>query len=137
MISFGSSQGSGERGLLDSVGRWYLETLDYRIYGLLILVVLCIFFFWRRWRYKSLPSRDDYFTLVINLVGVFGGVTIFVVFLLTKPPAFEVLPSTSLVLIGLLVPIVILGFALPRLRALFFPAQAPRPPESPGNISAE
>lgn len=72
--------------------------------------------------------------VALNLAGALGGVTIFVVFLLTKPPAFEALSSTSLVLIGIVVPIVLMGIAFPRLRALFFPPEAPKPPKRPTEI---
>ena len=116
---------------LDFAGRWCLQALDYRIYGLVIVLFVLLFLIWRRKRYGSLPSVEDCVTLAWNTLGVIGGVTVGIVFLLTRPPAIDVLPPTTLLLIGLLVPIVVIGYTLPRLLALVFPREAPRPPEMP------
>ena len=114
-------------GRLDSLGRWFLATIDYQIWGLVILVALLLFCLWRGLRYKSWPARNDYFHLLLSLVGCIGGVTIPVVFLITKPPAIDMLSGPLLVIIGLGIPILIFGEALPRLKSLFFPSEAPRP----------
>jgi hypothetical protein len=49
------------------------------------------------------------------------------VLLSTSPPAIELLPTNSLLLIGLIVPIIVFGYAFPKLWALFLPPQAPKP----------
>ena len=110
--------------MLDSLGRWYLRT-DYRIIGLIILAIVLIFTFWRHWRYKSSPSKDDYLTLVLSLLSIAGGLPVCAAFLLTKPPAIDMLPGSAFALIGLLVPIILFGYGLPKLKVLFFPQQAP------------
>ena len=110
------------------MGRCFLATVDYQWWGLTILVVLVGFCIWRRWRYKSWPAQADCFHLLLSLVGCIGGVTIPVVFLITKPPAVDLLTGSHFVLIGLAVPVLIFGAALPRLKALFSPSEAPSPP---------
>jgi hypothetical protein len=63
-------------------------------------------------------------------VAIIGGVTISIVFLLTKPPAVDMLPSQSFTLIGLFTPIVIFYYTLPRIVAVFSPEKTPeKPPE--------
>jgi hypothetical protein len=47
------------------------------------------------------------------------------VFLLTKPPAIDMLPGSALALIGLIVPIILFAYGLPKLKVLFLPQQAP------------
>jgi heme A synthase len=117
-------------GLLDSIGRQFLSTIDYRVYGLLALLALLLFCVWRRWRYRSWPSYQDCIVVVLSLGAMIGGITVLVVFLLTKPPAIDVLSSQTLALIGLLLPIVIFGNAFPKLLAQLFPPQAPKPPQN-------
>jgi hypothetical protein len=116
-------------GRLDSIGRWILGVFDYRVLGLIILVATILFCVWRRLRYKIWPSRDDCFQVAMSLIGSIGGITAALVFLFTKPPAIEMLSTPMLLFLGLIVPIVIFGNAFPRLKALYFPAQAPKPPQ--------
>jgi heme A synthase len=119
------------RGFLDSAGRWFLDNCDYRVGGLVIFCAVGLFVFWRRYRYQSWPRVEDCISLAVSLVGVFGAVGVLVVFLLTKPPAVESLSTTSLILIGLFVPIVVFFYAVPRLWVLLFPPEAPpKPPQS-------
>jgi len=115
--------------VLDSVGRYFLSTLDYRLYGLLALVFTGAFALWRKVRYESWPTHQDCIAFVIGLAAMIGGVAVMMVFLLTKPPAVDMLSGEALALLGLLVPFVIFGNAYPRLRALLFPREAPKPPK--------
>lgn len=114
---------------LDSVGRYFLAKSDYRIYGLLGLLAVAGFGVWRRLRYRSWPTHQDCIGFVISLAAMIGGVAVMVVFLLTKPPAIDMLSGETLALLGLLVPFVIFGNAYPRLLALIFPREAPKPPK--------
>jgi hypothetical protein len=109
------------------MGRAFLSTFDYQVWGITILVVIVGFCLWRRLRYKSWPAQSDCFHLLLSLIGCIGGITIPVVFLITKPPAIDLLSGPHFVLIGLAVPIIIFGAAIPRLKALFFPSEAPSP----------
>ena len=104
--------------------------MDYRLYGLLALVALVLFCLWRKLRYQSWPTHLDCITLVLSLGAMIGGITVLVVFLLTKPPAIDALSTQTLALIGVLLPIIIFGNAYPKLRALLFPTQAPKPPQA-------
>ena len=99
---------------MDSIGRWILRAVDYRVYAIVVLATSIIFVIWRRWHYESWPSRDDYLNLVIGLLGISGGLPVGVVFLMTKPPAVDMLSGSMLAAIGLLVPIVCLAFGWPR-----------------------
>ena len=116
-------------GRLDSIGRWILAVFDYRVWGIIALIIVLVFFFWRQFRYKSWPTGDDCFQLGMSLTGTVVGITIMLVFLFTKPPAIEMLSGGMLIFLGLIAPIVIFGYAVPRLSALFFPPEAPKPPQ--------
>lgn len=122
-------------GILNSIGRYFLLSLDARLYGLLALVAVGGFCVWRRLRYKTWPTHQDCIAFVLSLAAMFGGVTVMVVFLLTKPPAVDLLSTQLVALLGVLVPIVIFGNAYPRIRALLFPQQAPSPPYDKGQTS--
>lgn len=117
-------------GRLDSIGRWILTFFEYRILGIIFGVTIIVFCFWRRLRYEMWPSKDDCFQLASSLTGTIGGIAAMVVFLFTKPPAIEMLSGTMLVFLGLIVPVVIIGTAFPKLSALFFPKEAPKPPQA-------
>jgi hypothetical protein len=102
---------------------------DYRYYGLLIAVAIVLLILWRRLKYGGWPGYEDYVALITSIVGILGGTTIGIVFLFTKPPAIDLLPSQSLLLVGLFTPIVMYSYTFPRIRALLFPPQiAEKPP---------
>ena len=92
--------------------------------------ILVIFFFWRRCAYKSWPNVEECFLLALNVLSVFGAIAVLIVFLFTKPPAIEALSTHSLDIIGVFVPIAVFGYALPKIRALFFPGEVPAPPRN-------
>lgn len=129
--------GASLGGHLDSAGRWFLAAFDYRVQGLSILIALLFFASWRRLGSSKWPTRDDFFRLLFGLIACIGGITISVVFLLTKPPAIEMLSSPLLLLLGLGVPILIFGEAIPKLKALLFPREVHRPWEVKAGIKIE
>lgn len=130
-----SNDGSG--GNLDSLGRWLLTQADYRHYGLFIALAVSLLVAWRRWRYGNWASFGDCISLITSAAAILGGMTVSIVFLLTKPPAIELLPSMSLNLIGLFTPIVIFYYTLPRIRAVFLPSESPgRPAVEKGGAEA-
>ncbi len=114
---------------LDFVGRWILTKCEYRVLGIIIAFILLGFCFWRRLRYKLWPTHEDYYQLAVGLIGTIGGLSAAIVFLFTRPPAVDLLPGTTILLLGLGMPIIIIGNAYSRLKALFFPPQAPKPPD--------
>jgi len=126
---------SGDGGLLDSAGRQILVFAEYRNLGVLIVLTLLVFVFWRRQRFSAWPSVEDCISVCTTCLAIIGGLVVGVVFLLTKPPAIQLLSQHALLTIGILVPIVSFGYAFPRLRALFSPPARPIPPtEKPPEI---
>jgi hypothetical protein len=122
-------EATGERGgLLDSTGRQILNLAEYRIIGIFIAAILLVFVLWRRGKFDAWPSVEDCVYVCTNVLAVLGSVFVGVAFLLTKPPAVELLSSQALLTIGIFVPIVSFGYAFPRLRTLFFPSTPPAPP---------
>lgn len=115
---------------LNSLARSYLQTVDYRVYGVLIAFIVIIFVFWRRRQYDSWPSAEQCLILAFNLAASIGGITIGLVFLATNPPAVDLLPTNLLMIIGLVVPIIVFGYSFPKIRALFLPAPVPKPVEN-------
>ena len=87
---------------------------DYRYYGLLISIAIVLLILWRRLKYGSWPRLEDYIALITSIVGILGGTTIGIVFLFTKPPAIDLLPSQSLLLVGLFTPILMYSYTFPR-----------------------
>jgi hypothetical protein len=115
---------------LDSAARSYLQSVDYHVYGVLIALILFVFIFWRHKRYDSWPSVEQCVTLVLNLIAAIGGLTVGLVFLATNPPAVDLLPTNSLMIIGLIVPIIVFGYSFPKIRALFVPPPVPKAVEN-------
>jgi hypothetical protein len=115
-------------GLLDSIGRQILNLAEYRIIGILVAAILLVFVLWRRCKFDAWPSVEDCVYVCTNVLAIVGSLFVGVAFLLTKPPAVELLSSQALLTIGIFVPIVGFGYAFPRLRALFYPPTPPAPP---------
>ena len=115
---------------IDALARSLLQT-DYRIYGGCILGAVFLFLIWRRWRYREWPSFEQCIVLITSLLALLCAITIALVFLFTSPPAVDVLPKQSLLLIGLLTPITVFYYVLPRLHALLFPPEVGKKPPPP------
>ncbi len=118
-------------GLLDSAGRQLVQLAEYRIVGLAILLLLAIFAIWRRWKFGSWPIVEECFAVFTTVLGIVGAFIVGAVFLLTKPPAVDLLSPQALLIIGVAVPVMIFGYTFPRLRALFWPAPPGAPPVQP------
>jgi hypothetical protein len=112
---------------LDSIARWILTNCDVPVLSIIFICVLVSFCSWRRLRYKLWPSQKDYFDLTLSLISMMGSITVALVFLFTKPPAVHLLDGATLLFLGLVVPIVVIGTAFPQLKALFLPTEAPKP----------
>ena len=107
--------------MLDSVGRWILSQVDYRVAGLLTVFLVICFVICRRWRYKRWPAMAESVTVAVDVLALFTALAVGVVFLLTKPPAVETLSPQVLVMIGVVTLIAVIGQAVPSLVALFRP----------------
>ena len=113
--------------MLDSVGRWILNQVDYRVAGLLTVLAVVCFVICRLWRYKRWPAMAESLTVAVDVLALFTALAVGVVFLLTEPPAVETLSPQVLVMIGVVTLIAVIGQALPSLVALFKPEVAAGP----------
>ena len=113
---------------LDSTGRWLLQRFSWSILGLLTVAITLAFLFWRRLKYREWPSKDDCIGVALGLLVIFNAVIVGIVFLMTNPPAIDQLSRVSVITVGLMTPIITIGYALPRLQAYFFPPKPPEPP---------
>ena len=124
--------------ILDAWGRRVLQLSDYRY------VAVCIVFLWlafaciRRFRYGSLPPIEDHVTVVLGLFSLWGVLVQAVVFLTTKPPAFELLSQADLLLVSVICLVVVGVVVGPLLFRLFFPPEvrSNASPETPPDQSA-
>ena len=87
-------------GLLDAVGKQILQFAEYRVVGVLIGLVLITFVFWRRYKSAAWPAVEDCIYVCTNALAVVGGFLVGVVFLLTRPPAIELLSQQAPIIIG-------------------------------------
>ena len=115
---------------LDGFGRSMLRLADPRALALLALFILCVFLIFRRKRYGSLPSNSECLRVVFGLLTLFSAIIVGVVFVLTDPPAIEVLSPGTLPFYGLVILIAVIGQVIPELLDLFKP-EAKEPPEEP------
>jgi hypothetical protein len=88
--------------MLDSVGRWLLRHFDYRVCGLLTLVLVMAFLGKRKWAQGGWPPILETLLAAASFLFILGGLLVMVVFLFTKPPAIDDLSPTTLSLIGIL-----------------------------------
>jgi hypothetical protein len=125
------ARAAGADDLLDAWGRRILHGYDYRYVALVIVVLWLVFLGTRRFRYGSWPPLADQLTIVISLFGLWGVVIQAVVFLMTKPPAIEVLGQTDLVLVSIVSLIAVAAVLVPVVARLFLPMEvSPRPLDS-------
>ena len=108
---------------LDAWGRHLLLHSDYRYIAVCILFLWVIFLIIRRVRYRSWPPLGDHVTVVIGLFSLWGVLVQAIVFLMTKPPAIELLSQTDIGLVSVITLIVVLVMVGPVVFRLFFPAE--------------
>ena len=113
---------------LDGIGRWILTAVDYRVLGLLCLGAALPFGIVRYWRDGGLPPFSEFLRVGSSIAAIYGAVTIAAVFLMTKPPAVELLSSESYATIGFVVTLSLLFHGIPELVRLFNPQVDERPP---------
>jgi uncharacterized membrane protein len=118
---------------LDSAGRGLLLRFSWSTLGVVTVVITLAFFFWRRLKYREWPSKDDCVGVALSLLAIFNAVIVGIVFLMTNPPAIDQLSRVSVITVGLMTPIITIGYALPRLWAQFFPPKPPEPPPQDPN----
>jgi hypothetical protein len=118
----------------DKFARAILERFDYRTSGVAALVVCIALSIVRQIRSRTRPSLAEFLSGVLGILGAFTGVTVAIIFLLTKPPAIEYLSGDGLILAGIttLVASVYLGWTLAV--TIFLPPKPPsfsQKPEAP------
>ena len=99
-------------GYLDAIGRWLLNTIDYRVWGLASIAVILGLAILRRRRFGTWPELTDWVRAATGSLGIYTGFTVGCVFLLTKPPYLEALTDDSFGLIAFVTTIVCIGLGL-------------------------
>lgn len=122
---------SAAHDLLDTWGRYLLHLSDYRYVAVCIVLLWLVFVGIRRIRYRSWPPVGDHVTVIMGLFSLWGVLVQAVVFLMTKPPALELLSQTDLVLVSVVCLVVVFVVVGPAIYRLFFP------PEVESRISVE
>lgn len=109
-------------GVLDAVGRSFL-TVDYRWYGMAIVLVIALYFYRSRAGERDESAViTDILALVAALLTLVGGLDLLAVFVLTRPPAIELIDPNQLMGIGIVSGIIMLYQAWRQLAKLFAPA---------------
>ena len=110
---------------LNQLGRTLLRYMDYRIGGLIALVICTLLTIGRRIRFGTRPTILEFFNGALGITSIYGGILVAIVFLLTKPPAVEYLSGGDLMLTAIVTLVGTMYLGWSQLKAGFFP---PRPP---------
>jgi hypothetical protein len=108
----------GLQGALDSAGRFILHYVNGTTFGLIALLALVVMIIYRRKRGISI-RRNHAFRLVAGMLEIYLAITLWTVFSLTHPPAFELLSQELLPYVGLVTLIVMVSSGLVSLRFAF------------------
>jgi hypothetical protein len=100
-----------------------LQLSDYRYVAVGIVILWLVFSGVRRFGYGSWPPIEDHVTFVLGLFSLWGVLVQAVVFLTTKPPAFELLSQADLVLVSVVCLVVVAVVVGPLVFRLFFPPE--------------
>ena len=103
---------------LDTLGRFILHTLNGTTFGILTLVTL-LGMIWYRSR-RGLPThRSHCFRLIAGALEVYLAITLWAVFALTHPPAFDLIGTELLPYVGLVTLVVMCSSGLVSLKFAF------------------
>jgi hypothetical protein len=110
---------------LDKIARAFLQHSDYRVGGLVSLLICIVLACVRHFRSNTRPTIIEFLGGILGLLSAYSGFTVAIVFLATKPPAFQFLSGDGLTLAGIttLVGTAYLGWR--QIVASFFPPQPP------------
>lgn len=103
---------------LDGVGRSILHYINGTTFGLIALLALLVMVWYRRKRGISI-RRNHAFRLVAGMLEIYLAITLWTVFSLTHPPAFELISQELLPYVGLVTLIVMFSSGLVSLRFAF------------------
>jgi hypothetical protein len=116
---------------LNTIGRAFLSFQgdNYTLLGIFLTAIVLIFVYWRKFMYGEWPTITDCLVVVLSIFTILTGITVAVAFLLTKPPAVDLLPPSTLLIVGLANLIVGFAYGFPKLWFAFNPP-APDPPRA-------
>jgi hypothetical protein len=119
---------------LNGAGKVLLQHMDYRICGLVVLVLCTVLTILRRVRLGMKTTILEFFTGAFALISIYGGMLIAITFLLTKPPAIEYLSGGDIMLSAIVTLVGTMYLGVGQLKAVFFP---PKPPTDTELLSDE
>ena len=116
------------KAILDRAGREIVHALvdNYTLIGISLVLLIVVFIYWRKFRYGEWPTITDCLVVVFSIFTMLTGTTVAVVFLMTTPPAVDLLPTSTLLIVGLGNLIVGFAYAFPKFWDAFNPP-APDP----------
>ncbi len=105
---------------INSLGLLILKAADYRLVALATLGLYLLLSLIPLTRHGAWPGMEESIHGVLGLLSLFGTVTIGCVFLLTKPPAIDMLSDDSRGAIGLVCVVVMGLLGIIEVRSVFF-----------------
>lgn len=109
------------------IGRWIAATFDFRFTGLTSLAVVAIFVLWKARRDPSAVSTTSCLSLAFSVFTLISATNAGAVFLLTTPPALDLLSKDSLALVGVVTVVAVYLQAGRDIVSRF--SSPPKPPE--------
>lgn len=104
---------------LNAIGRAYLDYVDYRVSSLSIMLILAVIILHRRVKLKHWLPLQDIIRAALGFLMVSTAVTIFCVFLLTKPPYLDALSGENLSTTTFIAFLVMFGFGATEVTRLY------------------
>jgi hypothetical protein len=113
----------------NTVGRWIAVTFDSHFAGLASLIVLVVFVLVKAKRDRNAISPLNCIGLALGVFAFAGATNAGAVFLLTSPPAFDLLAKDSLALVGVVTVIAVYFQVIKDVIDRF--KDTPKPPVAP------
>jgi uncharacterized membrane protein len=113
--------------MANAIGRWIAATFDVRFTGLSSLIVVVIFVLWKARRDPSAISTTSCLGVAFSVITLVSATNAGAVFLLTTPPALDLLSRDSLTLVGVVTVVAVYLQAGRDILARF--SSTPTPPE--------
>lgn len=117
----------------DAIGRWIAATFDFRFSGLASLFVVVIFVLMKFRNDPSAVSTTSCLGLAFSVFTLISATNAGAVFLLTDPPALNLLSKDSLALVGVVTVIAVYSQAGRDIVTRF--RSSPKPPSERNNPS--
>lgn len=112
--------------LTNTFGRWIAATFDFRFTGLASLVVVAVFILLKARHEPQAISTTNCLGLAFSVFTLISATNAGAVFLLTSPPALDLLSKDSLALVGVVTVVAVYLQAGKDILARF--SKTPRPP---------